>query len=107
VLFFRRQLLGWFLFAGIAILPEVALCAPAFEAPYLSRPIVDEVGIVAGQSIDGPEQAIRGLKDNTGVQLSVYIPSSLRDMDIESFSMTVAEQWKLGPKSKGEGADKG
>ena len=57
--------------------------------------------------MDSAEQAIRGLKDNTGVQLSVYIPASLRGMEIESFSMTVAEQWKLGKKGLREGGSKG
>lgn len=68
---------------------------------------MDEVGVVAGASMDSAEQAIRGLKDNAGIQLSVYIPASLRGMDIESFSMTVAEQWKLGKKGLGEGGSKG
>jgi len=76
--------------------------AADFEAPYLSRPVMDEAGVV-GSRIGVAEVAIRELFSQTGVQLTVYLPAELRGYDIETFTMTVAEQWKLGKKGQDKG----
>jgi len=87
----------------IALGVGLAQAAPDFQAPALSRPLIDEAGLLSQQEMEGVEDAVRGLRAATQIQLAVYIPQSLQGYDIESFSMTVAEQWKLGKKGEDKG----
>jgi uncharacterized protein len=63
-------------------------------------PVVDEAGLLPAQDARYIDRLLRELKARSGVEISVYIASSLRDRAIEDFSMAVAEQWKLGRKKE-------
>lgn len=81
----------------------VQAAAPLVQAPYLSGPVVDDAGLLHESERVRLERLLRDFRARTGVQMAIYIPSSLQDNDIESFSMAIAEQWKLGRK----GVDRG
>ncbi len=77
--------------------------APLVQAPYLSGPVVDEAGFLDDSGKRRLEGLLRELRSRTGAQMAIYIPSSLQGNDIESFSMSIAEQWKLGTKREDRG----
>jgi uncharacterized protein len=63
-------------------------------------PVVDEAGLLPPQDAKYIDRLLRELKARSGVEISVYVASSLRGRVIEDFSMAVAEQWKLGRKKE-------
>lgn len=66
-------------------------------------PVVDEAGLLQG----GEAERLRGLlseiKRRSGVEISVYIASSLRERPLEDFSLAAAEKWGLGTKKEDKG----
>jgi uncharacterized protein len=81
--------------AARAAVEDLHLPAPA--------PVVDEYGLLSSEEVARLDQLVRKIKANSGVELTIYIPSSLRDQEIEDFSIAVAEQWKLGRKKEDKG----
>ncbi len=76
---------------------------PFVEAPYLSGPVVDEAKMLGPADRDQLERLLLELQSKGGVQMVIYLPESLRGLDIESFAMAIAEQWKLGRKGEDRG----
>ncbi len=63
-------------------------------------PVVDEVGLLSREEQQSLDRLLRNIKTQSGVEISVYVASSLRERAIEEFSLAVAEQWKLGRKKE-------
>ena len=84
-----------------------AFATPLFQAPTLSAPVIDEVGFLGSKGQARVASALRDLRTQADVQMAIYVPQSLNGMDIESFSITVAEQWKLGKKGLGPDGSRG
>ncbi len=61
-------------------------------------PVVDEFGLLDQRDNASLTEILRGAKERSGVEISVYVPTSLQGREIEDFSIAVAEQWKLGRK---------
>ncbi len=93
--------------AAAALLLAAALPAAAERAvPTLTGPVVDEAGLVdAGwaQRLSDLSRAARAREGGTGVQLQYLLVRSLEGEAIESFSMRVAERWRIGSKGKDNG----
>jgi uncharacterized protein len=83
-----------FFWAGIASAWDGGMDIPS------PAPVVDEAGLLPAQDSQYLDRLLRELKARSGVEISVYIASSLRGRVIEDFSMAVAEQWKLGRKKE-------
>jgi uncharacterized protein len=92
---------------GLALLLALpALARADLPVPPLTGPVVDLAGVLSPQSVarlDSLCRASRARDGGRGVQLQFLVLSSLQGEAIESFSMRVAEAWKLGTK----GADNG
>ena len=75
----------------------------ALSVPKLTSPIVDNANLIS----DGVEQNINNqlqeLSNSTGIQLAVLTIPTLEDEVLESYSMKVAETWKLGSAEKDTG----
>ena len=75
----------------------------ALSVPSLTSPIVDNANLIS----DGVEQNINNqlqeLSNSTGIQLAVLTIPTLEDEVLESYSMKVAETWKLGSAEKDTG----
>ena len=75
----------------------------ALSVPNLTSPIVDNANLIS----DGVEQNINNqledLSDSTGIQLAVLTIPTLEGEVLESYSMKVAETWKLGSAEKDTG----
>lgn len=68
-----------------------------------SAPVVDEFHLLKSGDIGELTEILRTIKMKSGVEISVYIPSSLREREISDFSIAVAEAWKLGRKKEDKG----
>ncbi len=63
-------------------------------------PVVDEYRLLGPDESAQLDSLLRTAKQNSGVEIAVFIPSSLRGREIEDFSIAVAEEWKLGRKKE-------
>jgi uncharacterized protein len=109
----RRLTLLWILLLGLpAGIPGAGssggprlahAAAPLVQAPYLSGPVVDEAGFLDDAGRTRLAALLQELRSRTGAQMAIYIPNSLQGNDVESFSMSIAEQWKLGRKGEDRG----
>ncbi len=87
---------------GISVFPGNPRAAEA-PVPELSRPIIDEAGFLRSSDLAEIEPFLYEMRKQGKAQMAVFIPESLGGADIESFSLRVAETWKLG----GKGSDRG
>ena len=89
----------------VAILLSFFLVNSIFglSVPSLTSPIVDNANLIS----DGVEQNINNqleeLSNSTGIQLAVLTIPTLEGEVLESYSMKVAETWKLGSAEKDTG----
>ena len=93
--FFVSLLTFTFLVAG----PVLA----KFKTPWLSGPVIDEVGILSPEYRDEIDRQLRALNQRDIAQVQVYITSSLQGLPIEQASIDIVDQWKLGTKTKDNG----
>jgi uncharacterized protein len=70
--------------------------AAEFVAPNLSGPVVDEVGFYSAEERERLAALLLELKAKSSVQMAILVPKSLQGLEIESYSIKVAEAWKLG-----------
>ncbi len=96
--------------ARAAMLALLLAAAPAARTeravPPLTGPVVDEAGLLDARAVrrlDALCRAARAGEGGPGVQLQYLLVPSLEGEAIESFSMRVAERWKLGTKGKDNG----
>lgn len=66
-------------------------------------PVVDEFGLLSSQETLNLDSLFRQIKQKSGVEIALYIPSTLQGREINDFSIAVAEQWKLGRKKEDNG----
>jgi uncharacterized protein len=91
------------LIALLAALPAPGL---ALDVPALTGPVVDETGLLSGAEVrrlDTLARAARELEGRRGVQLQYLLVKSLDGEPVEGFAIRVAEAWKLGDASRGDG----
>jgi uncharacterized protein len=67
------------------------------------QPLVDEVNLLSAAEQQKISQILQTIKSQAGVEISVFIASSLREMAVEDFSLAVVEKWKLGEKKTDKG----
>jgi len=88
-----------------SILATLCLATPllALEVPFLSGRIVDQAGILSGNSMAQINASLERLETETGAQVAVLTVASLQDEPIETYSLKVVEKWKLGKKGQDNG----
>ena len=86
-----------FIFFSISVFAELAV-------PPLTGRVVDNAGILTSAEKDSINGEIINLEQQTGGQMAVLTIPSLGNDSLESFSMRVAENWKIGHKGKDDGA---
>ncbi|HEB51000.1 MAG TPA: TPM domain-containing protein [Desulfobulbus sp.] len=65
--------------------------------------VVDLAGVIDGRTEDRLSDLLADLEQKTTVQMVILTVDSLDGEDINSFSLRVAEQWKIGQKDKDNG----
>lgn len=68
----------------------------ALEVPPLTGPIVDQANLLDQRTKSILDQSIRELYQRENIQFQVLIIKSLEGNPIESYSIKVTDQWKLG-----------
>jgi uncharacterized protein len=89
--------------AMVAAASLFAAGAAAKEVPFLSGRVVDEAGLLSAAARQRLESELAVLERQTGDQVAVLIVKSLDGEPIESYSVKVAQTWKLGQKGKDNG----
>jgi uncharacterized protein len=73
------------------------------DVPLLSGRVTDNAGILSPETVSGLTALLRQHEDSTSNQVAVLTIASLDGEALESYSMRVAETWKLGRKDKDNG----
>lgn len=93
------------LFIAIAVaLLAIATPLKALEAPEMNGPVNDLAGAMSAGERAELADYLSAVNAQTGAQIAVLTVKSLEGDSIESFSMSVAEKWKLGQADKDNGA---
>jgi uncharacterized protein len=94
-------------FLVVAVLGLAALPAAAeLPVPALTGPVVDQAGVLDRRDEDRLSAlagAARAAQGGQGVQLQYLLVRSLEGEPIESFSIRVAEGWKIGSREQDNG----
>jgi uncharacterized protein len=77
--------------------------AQALTIPQLTGPIVDEVGLLSRSTKEQLTHALQLARQKDGLQVQVFIVSSLQGVSIEELAIKVFDQWKLGDEKKDNG----
>ena len=82
------------------------LIAPAFslKVPRLDGPVVDKAGVLSSSDETVIEQLLTDLERTTTAQVAILTVPDLGGENLESYSMAVAQEWKLGQAGKDNGA---
>jgi len=94
--------LGAFLWAAVLSAPALALV----PVPPLTGPVVDQAGLLdrtAVARLEALSRAARAQEGGQGVQLQFLTVPTLAGEPIESFSIRVAEAWKIGSRRSDNG----
>ncbi len=87
----------------LSLITLYSISAWSLGVPSLSRPIEDLAKVMTEDQKLAVEKDIRDLHSRGLVQVSVLIIPSLEGENLESYSMSVAEKWKLGTEKKDNG----
>jgi len=74
------------------------------EVPSYNAPVLDQANIIGEKEESIINQALYELNQNQKIQFQVYTFLDLDDETIESYSIKVADQWKIGNQSTDKGA---
>ena len=85
------------------ILSSFTAQAKNFETPWLSGPVIDEVGLLEPQHQQELNALLLKIKENSGPQIQIFITKSLQDLPIEKASIDIVDQWKIGDATKDDG----
>jgi uncharacterized protein len=89
---------------GIALFFLQSLCALAIDVPQLQDRVTDLAGILTADQIAGLDSKLQSFETSDSTQIAVFIIPSLEGEPIETYSMRVAEAWKIGRKGRDNGA---
>jgi uncharacterized protein len=87
--------------ASLAAQPSHAITK--VEVPYLSGPVVDEIQLLNASERNQIVDLLKKMHLSGKAQMAVLIPQSLQGFDIETYSIAVAEAWKLGSQKTDQG----
>ena len=92
----------------ILLLCAAALCIASAargdaDVPLLSGRVTDNAGILSAETVSRLDTLLKRHEDSTSNQVAVLTIASLEGEVLESYSMRVAETWKLGRKEKDNG----
>ena len=84
----------------------IAFASPVFalDVPDIAGPVNDRAGVMSESERTELTAYLSDVNAQTGVQIAVLTVKSLEGDSIESYSMKVAEKWKLGQADKDNGA---
>lgn len=91
------------------LIPLMVVCvlwaSPVYslDVPKLTSPVVDLAGVLSRSDQAKIASSLLQFKRKYGPQLQVLVVPRLEDETIETYSIKVVDQWKLGSKEKDDG----
>jgi uncharacterized protein len=76
----------------------------SLDVPPLQSRITDLANLLNSNDQEEIRTKLQAIESNTGAQIAVLIIPSLEGDSLESFSIRVVDEWKLGDKDKDDGA---
>ena len=95
----RAALLG----LCLALLPELSMAANAPAIPTLSHHVTDLTGTLSDMQLKALDARLRQLEKTKGAQLVVLMVGSTQALDLDGYSLKVAEKNKVGRKGVDDG----
>ena len=89
--------------AGLILLISGCEEVKKFEVPQLTGRVVDTAAVLSEAEKSDIEKAVLAFEQNTGGQFAVCIVPSMYGETVESASMMVADNWKIGNRDKDDG----
>ena len=83
---------------GLFVIPAFTL-----DVPTLNTPVTDKADVINSSDEKALNQKLTNLSNETGIQVAVLTIPSLEGEALESYSMKVVEDWKLGQKGEDNG----
>ena len=93
-----QKFLCFLFMLGFFVLPTFSL-----DVPKLETPIMDKADVINSSDERDLNQKLTNLSNETGIQVAVLTIPSLDGEALESYSMKVVEDWKLGQKGVDNG----
>ena len=93
-----QKFLCFLLMLGFFVLPTFSL-----DVPKLETPIMDKADVINSSDERDLNQKLTNLSNETGIQVAFLTIPSLEGEALESYSMKVVEDWKLGQKGVDNG----
>lgn len=78
--------------------------AQALEAPPLRSPVVDRAELLSPAAARRLERELLAYEKATGHQIVVHTTPSLEGLEIEEYSIAIADQWRIGRGGLDNGA---
>lgn len=91
------------IFLSLLIFCACAICASALSVPELTGPVVDKANLLTVYDFQTLSTELVNISEQTGTQIAVLTVPSLEGEALESYSMRVCEEWKLGSKKNDDG----
>jgi uncharacterized protein len=77
--------------------------ADTFKIPAMSSPVVDQIGLLSPREKTDLEQSLFNFKRDHQAQIQILIIENLGDEPIESATIKVFDQWKIGDEKRDDG----
>jgi uncharacterized protein len=81
----------------------MAFMGHAKEVPALTGPVVDQAGILSPRINNALSAAFKQLQQSGGPQIQFLITDSLEGDALETYTIKVTDQWKLGDAKRDDG----
>ena len=78
-----------------------SLCA--LTVPELTGPVMDTAHLLSRSQYEALDADLRAISEQTGTQIVVFTVPSLEGLDMETYTMAAAEEWKIGSKKNDDG----
>ncbi|MBE6349877.1 MAG: hypothetical protein E7062_03885 [Spirochaetaceae bacterium] len=88
----------------VFVLFFVASFAFSLTVPAMNGPVNDLANLLSQEEREQAFTLLQNLNDTTGIQIALLTIPTLQGEDLEEFSLSVAESWKLGQEDKDTGA---
>jgi uncharacterized protein len=93
----------WPRIAVLALALFAAGPAHAQEIPELRTRVVDRADLLTRERESALEERLRRFEEEKGTQVVVHTTPSLEGLDIETYSVRIADAWKVGRKKLDDG----
>jgi len=93
----------WRRWVALLLLVLAPAMAQALDVPRPRGYVTDLAGVLPGEFVDSLELALAAYERDTSNQIAVLVVPTLAGDNLESFSLRVAEKWRLGQAGRDNG----